>query len=46
MSLDVYLEVREITDVFSANITHNMGKMASECGVHTACWRPDELHMK
>jgi hypothetical protein len=28
---------------FSANITHNLGKMAGEAGIYEACWRPGEL---
>lgn len=31
------------TTVFDANITHNMGRMARECGdLYAALWRPDE----
>ena len=33
MSLDVYLEVMKPTEVFSANITHNLNKMAEAAGV-------------
>jgi hypothetical protein len=29
--------------VFDANITHNLGKMASEAGIYKACWRPEEI---
>jgi len=32
MSLDVALNVKG-EEVFSSNITHNLGKMASACGV-------------
>ncbi len=28
--------------LYSANITHNLGRMAAEAGVYGACWRPDE----
>ena len=43
MGLDVTLKLkREV--VFDANITHNLGKMASACGVYYACWRPDEIN--
>jgi hypothetical protein len=38
MSLDVTL--RE--EVYSANITHNLGKMADEAGIYLALWRPEE----
>lgn len=30
-------------EIYSANITHNLGRMASEAGVYMALWRPDEL---
>lgn len=53
MSLDVSLYAAEqcpncghsLTSgecVYSANITHNLGRMASEAGCYDACWRPDE----
>ncbi len=32
--------------VYDANITHNLGRMASACGVYHACWRPEEIHCK
>ena len=43
MSLDVWLEkeVTEIKDVFSANITHNLGDMAAEAGIYDCLWHPD-----
>lgn len=44
MSLDVYLRVKGEGEVFSSNITHNLGKMASACGVYYACWRPEEIN--
>jgi hypothetical protein len=30
-------------EYFSANITHNLNRMAGEAGVYLACWRPGEL---
>lgn len=30
------------TEVFGANITHNLGKMASAAGLYESLWRPDE----
>lgn len=43
MSLDISLyAVREV-EVFEANITHNLTKMADEAGLYKALWRPDEL---
>lgn len=32
----------ETNEVFSANITHNMTKMADEADLYYALWRPDE----
>lgn len=29
-------------EIFSANITHNLGKMAGEAGIYMPLWRPDE----
>ena len=29
--------------VYDANITHNLGKMASEAGIYEALWRPEEI---
>lgn len=29
--------------VFTANITHNLTKMASEAGIYKHLWRPDEI---
>lgn len=43
MSLDVWLTVKREC-VYEANITHNLGKMASACGVYYACWRPEEIN--
>lgn len=31
------------SSVYSANITHNLGKMASEAGLYQALWRPEEI---
>ena len=43
MALDISLMVTKPTEVYEANITHNLGKMASEAGVYEACWRPEEI---
>ena len=41
MSLDLYLhEMGEC--VWEGNITHNLGKMASEAGLYQILWRPGE----
>jgi len=52
MSLDVDLMVTQPTSVYSANITHNMGRMAAEVKLsngktlYDILWRPDEHEMK
>lgn len=46
MSLDVYLTAMRKTEVYSANITHNLGKMALEAGIYQHLWRPEELGIK
>ena len=43
MSLDVYLEEVRPSEVYWANITHNLGKMAGEAGIYEALWRPEEI---
>ena len=30
-------------DIFHANITHNLGRMAEQAGIYMAMWRPDEI---
>lgn len=29
-------------EVYSANVTHNLGGMARAAGIYDCCWRPDE----
>jgi hypothetical protein len=36
----------EREECFSANITHNLGKMADEAGIYYFLWRPEELGIK
>lgn len=36
-----YIEKYE--QVYEANITHNLGNMASEAGIYKALWRPEEI---
>ena len=43
MSLDVYLIANRPSEIFSGNITHNLGEMAVAAGIYEALWRPDEL---
>ena len=33
----------ENKELFSANITHNLAKMAGEAGIYEHLWRPDEI---
>jgi hypothetical protein len=32
-------------EVYSANITHNLNKMAEEAGIYQHLWRPDEINV-
>lgn len=43
MSLDVSLVRKQPTEVFEANITHNLGAMAREAGIYMHLWRPEEI---
>lgn len=43
MSLDVTLTKTMPTEVYSANITHNLGKMAKAAGIYECLWRPEEI---
>ena len=42
MSLDVSLMV-DGREVYSANITHNLGQMARAAGIYMQLWRPSEI---
>ena len=33
----------ENEEVYWANITHNLGKMADKAGIYKALWRPEEI---
>ena len=51
MSLDIHLNAIRKTEVYWANITHNLGKMASKvkCGKYSLyeyLWKPDEIKIK
>ena len=46
MSLDISLNVIKQTEVFSANITHNMGKMADAVGLYTPLWHPERIYLQ
>lgn len=43
MSLDVYLTRVQPTEVFDANITHNLTQMADAAGIYKCLWRPEEV---
>jgi hypothetical protein len=36
-------EETETNEVYSENITHNLGAMAKEAGIYGCLWRPDEM---
>lgn len=44
MSLDISLHEGSADgpELYSANITHNLGRMADEAGIYQALWRPEE----
>lgn len=33
----------DASEVYSANITHNLGRMAGAAGIYEALWRPEEI---
>jgi hypothetical protein len=49
LDIDLYMLVDtggntpERFELFEANYTHNAGAMASEAGIYTHIWRPEEL---
>jgi hypothetical protein len=43
VSLDVYLEDESGEEVYWANITHNLGRMATEADLYDVVWRPEEV---
>ena len=43
MSLDVSLEQVQPTEVYTDNITHNLGEMARHAGIYYPLWRPNEI---
>lgn len=43
MSLDFYLTANRPVEVYSNNITHNLGEMADFVGLYKVLWRPDEI---
>jgi hypothetical protein len=43
VSLDICLRAVRLTQVYSGNITHNLGAMAAEAGIYQHLWRPEEI---
>ena len=43
MSLDISLLVNKPVEIYSDNITHNLGDMAKEAGIYMHLWRPEEI---
>ena len=43
MSLDFSLTVVKPCEVYSGNITHNLGEMADAAGIYKFLWRPEEI---
>ena len=43
MSLDVCLTTEAGEELYSANVTHNLNKMAVAAGIYECLWRPDEI---
>lgn len=44
VSYDMETFTPENEQLYWANITHNLGKMADEAGIYEALWRPYRLH--
>ena len=42
MSLDVTLVAIRPKEVYTSNITHNLGAMAKVAGIYQVLWRPEE----
>jgi len=43
MSLDVWLEDEAGVELYSRNITHNLGTMAEAADIYACLWRPEVL---
>lgn len=46
MSLDIYLEEMKLSEVYSANITHNLNTMADAAGIYKHLWHPEDVGVK
>lgn len=42
----VVVKTFDDSEVYSANITHNLNKMADAAGIYEYLWRPDEIGIK
>ncbi|HMT01805.1 MAG TPA: hypothetical protein PKD00_00605 [Burkholderiales bacterium] len=40
---ETFKEKKKYKILYSANITHNLGKMAEEAGIYEALWKPEEI---
>ena len=43
MSLDISIIAVRPVEIFSANITHNLNKMAEAAGLYKPLWHPEQL---
>jgi len=43
MSLDISLSRMQPSEIWSYNVTHNLGPMAEAAGVYRCMWRPEEI---
>lgn len=43
MSLDFSLYRKQPTEIFWANVTHNLNRMADAAGIYKCLWRPEEV---
>jgi hypothetical protein len=46
MEIDTGGEKPEQAEFYSANITHNLNRMAEAAGIYYHLWRPDEIGIK
>jgi hypothetical protein len=47
MSLSIYLNDPQTgEELYSSNITHNLGKMADAADIYYHLWRPEEINME
>lgn len=41
--LEARHDARDCDELYEANITHNLNRMADAAGIYEACWRPEEI---